>query len=58
MNVVKVEKNAPFLESGQSAVETAAHRLQPNEETSGAAMLYWSTLKTHSNPCAFMIAES
>ena len=40
MNVVKVEKNAPFLESGQSAVETAAHRLQPNEETSGAAMLY------------------
>ena len=40
MNVVKVEKNAPLLEIGVSAVRTAAPHLQPIEETSGATMLY------------------
>ena len=32
INVVKVEKNAPLLEIGQSAVKTAALHLQPIEE--------------------------
>ena len=32
MNVVKVEKNAPLLEIGLSAVKTAAIRPQPTEE--------------------------